>query len=69
MKYRIVHNPLTDRYRVEKRGLFGWSFVTERKTGAYLDFDNAGAACRWIRDRAGNDDIHRRWRVVSNCCA
>lgn len=68
--YRIVHNEQTSSYRVEKRGFFGWNFVTDPDSSDYLRFDDVEAACRWInaRSRPAVADT-RRWKVVSECKA
>jgi hypothetical protein len=66
--YRIVHNEQTDSYRVEKRGLLGWGFVSDPRTGDYLGFDDIIEARNWIRSNTGrNNDNARRWKVVSEC--
>lgn len=66
--YRIVHNELTGAYRVEKRGLLGWAFVTSQDSGDYLDFDSYDQACRWIgRKNSAEKPSGRRWKTVSVC--
>jgi hypothetical protein len=66
--YRIVHNEQTGNYRVEKRGLLGWAFVSDPQTRDYLGFADAESARRWIRSKTRqNDNSARRWRVVSDC--
>ena len=66
--YRVVYNEQTDTYRVEKRGLLGWSFVSDPQTGNYLGFDDADKACRWVRRKTRRDEGYsRRWKVVSEC--
>jgi hypothetical protein len=66
--YRIVHNPTTDRYRVEKRGLLGWAFVNDKTSGNYLEFRDIEAAKAWICATTGVKDLPgRRWQVVSDC--
>jgi len=66
--YRIVHNEQTDTYRVEKRGVLGWAFVSNPQTGDYLGFDDVSEARNWIRSNTRRDDQHgRRWKVVSEC--
>ena len=68
--YRIVHNALTDSYRVEKRGFFGWSFVIAQGTGDYLQFDDLDSARKWVANvQVKNDDRTRRWKVVTECHA
>ena len=68
MTFRIVHNQQTHRYRVEKRGFFGWNFVTDPITGDYLSFTDTDAARAWIcqQIRRGSDQ-NRRWKVVTEC--
>jgi len=66
--YRIVHNEQTGSYRVEKRGLFGWAFVSDPKNGDYLGFEDADAARNWIRSKVSrNEHDNRRWKVVADC--
>jgi len=66
--YRIVYNEQTDTYRVEKRGLLGWAFVSDPQTGNYLGFDDVDRARRWIRKNVRHDnESARRWKVVSDC--
>lgn len=66
--YRIVYNEQTARYRVEKRGLMGWSFVTANRGGDYLTFDSCEAARRYICTRRRRlRDSGRRWKVVDPC--
>ena len=66
--YRIVHNEQTDIYRVEKRGMLGWAFVTDSDTGDYLGFSNLEKARGWVRGKARRSNTTtRRWRVVSDC--
>lgn len=66
--YRIVHNERTETYRVERRGLLGWSFVSDPATNDYLGFDDVESARRWIRSKTRrNADSTRRWKVVSDC--
>ena len=66
--YRIVHNEQTGSYRVEKRGLLGWAFVSDPQTGDYLGFEDADAARAWVRGKVHRDDKNtRRWKVVSDC--
>ena len=68
--YRIVHNALTDSYRIEKLGFFGWSFVIDRRTGDYLQFDILDPAREWVEDaRAKRSNRARRWKVVDECHA
>lgn len=66
--YRIVHNEQTGAFRVEKRGLLGWAFVSDPQTGDYLGFEDADAARQWIRGKVRRDnDNTRRWQIVSDC--
>lgn len=66
--YRIVHNEQTGVFRVEKRGLLGWAFVSDPQTGDYLGFGDADAARQWVRDKVRrNNDNTRRWQIVSDC--
>lgn len=65
--YRVVFNDQTGRYRVERKGWFGWSFV-EDEAGNYLGFETVEQARAWVRNHstcAGSGP--RRWRVVG-CC-
>jgi hypothetical protein len=65
---RIVHNEAAGLYRIERRGLFGWSFVTDRSGHDYLTFESYEAAqryaCRYCPDRR---DAGRRWKVIDWC--
>jgi hypothetical protein len=66
--YRIVHNEQTGAYRVEKRGLLGWAFVSDPQTGDYLAFEELDTARQWIQGKVRRDDNStRRWQVVSDC--
>lgn len=66
--YRIVHNELTDSYRVEKRGLLGWAFVSDPQSGDYLGFGDIDEARRWVRRKTRHDESgNRRWKVVADC--
>lgn len=65
--YRIVHNAVTGLYRVEKRGLLGWDFVTDPATRDYLSFGELQSAKRWVRDHTAAATDARRWRVVTDC--
>lgn len=66
--YRIVHNEQTDSYRVEKRGMLGWAFVSDPQTGNYLGFGDIDEARRWVRKQARRKESNsRRWKVVSEC--
>jgi hypothetical protein len=68
--YRIVHNPQTGLYRIEKRGWFGWNFVTDPASGDYLGFPDLAAARAWICERTQTEDSpSRRWKVVQDCTA
>lgn len=65
--YRVVHNETTDRYRVEKRGLLGWSFVVDPSTHDYLDFGDLGTAKTWVQEHTNSAGDSRRWKVVTDC--
>ncbi|HOP17232.1 MAG: hypothetical protein H6956_00700 [Chromatiaceae bacterium] len=66
--YRIVHNEQTGLYRVEKRGLFGWAFISDQRTGDYLGFADVESARAWIKSATkGKDSDSKRWKVVSDC--
>ena len=65
--YRIVYNTQTDAYRVEKRGVFGWSFVMRPDRNDYRDFDSFESACRWIQRKSEPANSTRRWKIVSDC--
>jgi hypothetical protein len=65
--YRIVYNEVTDLYRVEKRGLLGWGFVTDPETRDYLSFGDLESAKCWVRDHTEGGAEARRWRVVTDC--
>jgi hypothetical protein len=69
--YRIVHNPQTGAYRIEKKGLFGWNFVISKGHGEYLQFDALTAARDWIRSQTAriSRSPNRRWQVVTDCSA
>lgn len=67
--YRIVHNEHTGSYRIEKRGLLGWTFVDDPQTGGYLGFDDVDAARAWIQQRTRRNSSNRRWKVVADCSA
>ena len=68
--YRIVHNDHTGLFRDEKRGGFGWNFVTDPHTGDYLGFTDADTARVWICDRTRvSDNAKRRWKIASDCHA
>jgi len=68
--YRIVHNERSGSFRVERRGLLGWAFVTDPATRDYLSFRDLDEARTWVRQRARADDTGpRRWKVVSDCSA
>ena len=66
--YRIVFNAHTDHYRIERRSLWGGSFLTDRRGREYLTFADYEAArhhlCGRLKRRA---DTHRRWRVLDPC--
>jgi len=67
-EYRIVFNEQSGRYRVERHGWAGWTFVTADSGEDYLTFDSYEAARRFVcaRRRTGHD-TGRRWRVVDLC--
>lgn len=66
--YRIVHNEQTRAYRVERRTLLGWGFVTDPKTGDYLGFSDLESARQWVEGKASRrNNAARRWKVVSDC--
>jgi hypothetical protein len=55
-------------FRVEKRGLPGWAFVSDPRTGDYLGFDEIIEARNRVRNKTRRDnDNDRRWKVVSEC--
>ena len=65
--YRIVHNEVTELFRVEKRGLLGWEFVIDSETRDYLSFGDLDSAKCWVRDHTEAATDARRWRVVTDC--
>ena len=68
MLYREVFNEDTGMFRVEQKGLLGWSFVTDPATNDYLNFSSHEEAQKWIcekMDYKKNND--RRWKVVNSC--
>jgi hypothetical protein len=66
--YRVVVNEQTARFRIEKRGLLGWSFVTDAASGDYLSFAELVDAEAWICAQAdARSHPHRRWKVVTDC--
>jgi IS4 transposase len=65
--YRIVHNEQTDSYRVERRGLLGWAFVSDPQTGDYLGFEGIDEARGWVRKQMRRNASSRRWKVVAEC--
>lgn len=67
--YRIVHNEQTGSYRIEKRGLLGWTFIDDPQTDGYLGFDDVDAARAWIQQRNKRQNGNRRWKVVADCSA
>ncbi|MGB0722093.1 MAG: hypothetical protein ACPGU7_06815 [Gammaproteobacteria bacterium] len=68
MKFRIVYNSYSERYRIEKRNLMGWNFVIDRETGQYLNFDDEEKAREWVRAQPHSKlGETRRWKVVSEC--
>ena len=68
MIYRIVVNEQTTQFRIEKRGLLGWNFVTDAASGDYLSFAELTDAEAWICAHAeAPSDRYRRWKVVTDC--
>lgn len=68
MNCRIVFNEQTERYRIERRGLLGWNFVTDEASGKYLSFADLADAKAWVRDHASDQSPnHRRWKVIYVC--
>jgi hypothetical protein len=65
--YRVVHNPMTGHYRVEKHALLGWSFVEDRSTGGYVEFSDLESARCWIHNHTRPSEKARRWQVVTDC--
>ena len=66
MIYRKVYNDDTGIYRVQKLGLFGWSFVTEPDGNDYLNFNSSEEAENWICKHTQNNE-NRRWRIIDTC--
>ncbi len=66
MKYREVFNEETGMYRVEQRGLFGWSFVTELDSGDYKNFNSHEEANSWLCKNTKRNS-NRRWRIIDAC--
>ncbi|MCB1802671.1 MAG: hypothetical protein KDI82_13350 [Gammaproteobacteria bacterium] len=70
--YRIVFNEHTEKYRVERRGLFGWQFVMDQSGTDYLTFDSRETAQQYVcatRQVGAGRQSQRRWQVVDTCCA
>lgn len=68
MNWRVVYNAQTERYRIELRRWWGWDFVANQTTGAYVAFDDYAAAGDWACRRLVRKDRHsRRWRALSIC--
>lgn len=66
--FRIVHNPQTGEYRIERRGLFGWSFLMDRQRQEYLSFGDFEAARSHLCGLRRRDaQPHRRWRILDLC--
>lgn len=66
--YRIVYNEQTARYRIERRGWAGWTFVTADRGSNYLTFDSYEAARRFVCERCRpTRGEGRRWKVVDPC--
>ena len=66
--YRVVLNDQSGRYRVERKGWLGWSFV-QAESGDYLGFESLEQARAWVREhqQCSDNTGPRRWRVV-DCC-
>lgn len=68
MNWRIVYNEQTKRYRIQCKRWWGFDFVLNPTTGAYLSFADCEAARNWAcRNLKRNDQRQRRWRVMSAC--
>ncbi|MCB1773247.1 MAG: hypothetical protein KDI88_06490 [Gammaproteobacteria bacterium] len=66
--YRVVHNTVVDRYRIEKRELLGWNFIIDQATGLYLEFSDMDQARAWICEHTSTTSSPgRRWQVVPDC--
>lgn len=66
--YRVVFNDQSGRYRIERKGWFGWNFVQD-ESGDYLGFGTLEQARVWVSEH--NDCVGkgpRRWRIV-DCCS
>ena len=63
--YRVVFNDQSGRYRVERKGWLGWSFVQD-ESGDYLGFETLEQARAWVRENkhCQGTTEPRRWRVV-----
>lgn len=67
-EFRIVFNEYSRRYRIERRGLFGWSFVIDDSGRDYATFASYEEARRFAcRSRRRPARADRRWRVVDPC--
>jgi hypothetical protein len=66
---RIVHNARTGKFRIERRRLWGWSFIMNDAGDDYLTFEKFDDAqdhlCARNRPSPAGD---RRWEVVPACC-
>lgn len=68
--YRIVHNEQSGVYRIEKRGLLGWAFVSDQDTGDYLGFSDLHAARSWVCNATRTrHNESRRWKIIADCDA
>lgn len=66
--YRIVFNERSGEYRIERRLLWGWSFVMADEGHDYLTFDDYDAARRYLcRHLYRRKESRRRWRVLDPC--
>jgi hypothetical protein len=66
--FRVVFNDQSGRYRVERKGWFGWNFVQD-ESGQYVGFDTLEQARAWVREHQNcrGTGGPRRWRIV-DCC-
>ena len=66
--YRIVYNEQTGRYRIDRRGWLGWSFVMSPSGDDYASFDSYHEACRFAcKLQVQGMDRHRRWKIIGPC--
>ena len=69
MKWRIVVNDQSGRYRIEIRRWWGWEFALDQRDGGYLSFNSYELARNWACDRFKRSVAgYRRWRIVDLCC-